>query len=206
MALLSPAAPAARDRPRGPLARRPASRAALLLAAACLAAASPRPARAQDGEYALKAAFLFNFTKFVEWPPDAFSGPRAPLHLCVVGEDPFGRQLDGAVAGEAVNGHPLVVRRTRPGDDLEHCHLLFVSGSEKRRFEEILTPLKGKGVFTVGEEDGFLEAGGILRFVLVGNKVRFQINRAEVERSPLRVSSKLMRLAEPTEPPLEDAS
>jgi hypothetical protein len=179
---------------------------ALLLAAVCLAASSARPARAQDGEYALKAAFLYNFTRFVEWPPHAFAGPRAPLHLCVLGEDPFGKQLDDLVTGEEVSGHSLVVRRPQLGDDLEQCHLLFVSGSEKRRFDEILAPLKGKGVFTVGEEDGFLEAGGILRFVLVGNKVRFRINRAEVERSPFVVSSKLMRLAEPTEPPLEGAS
>jgi hypothetical protein len=178
---------------------------ALLLAALCLGAAV-RPARGQEGEYALKAAFLYNFTKFVEWPPDSFAGPRAPLHLCVVGEDPFGPQLDSVVAGEAAAGHPLVVRRLRPGDDLGECHLLFVGGSEQRRFGEILAPLKGKGVFTVGEADGFLEAGGLLRFVLVGHKVLFRINRAEVERSPLRVSSKLMRLAEPGEPPLEGSS
>ena len=145
-------------------------------------------------EYEVKAAFLYNFTKFVEWPPEAFPNERSPIVLCVVGDDPFGRSLETLVRGETVGGRSLAVDRRAAGD-FRQCHLMFVSSSERGRFSQILGSLGGADVLTVGDAPGFLEAGGLINFTLEEKKVRFAINQAAVERSRLKVSSKLMRLA-----------
>jgi hypothetical protein len=153
------------------------------------------PLRAQAPEYDLKAAFLFNFAKFVEWPPDAFSGEPVPLTICVYGEDPFGSTLDAVVQGERVGERSLLVQRPDSLDDLGECHVLFVSRSEKDRLGEVMAHVRGKPVLTVADTDGFLRAGGVINFILEGNKVRFLIDQEAAERSGLAISSKLMRLA-----------
>jgi hypothetical protein len=155
----------------------------------------PGLASAQAPEYDLKAAFLFNFAKFVEWPASAFPGERTPLTICVYGEDPFGRTLDTVVQGERVGERGLAVQRPDGLDDLDACHVLFVCRSEKDRLEEVLAQVEGKPVLTVADTDGFLRAGGIINFILEGSKVRFLIDQEAAERSGLRISSKLMRLA-----------
>lgn len=151
-------------------------------------------ADAQGLEYQVKAAFLFNFTKFVEWPFDAFTAPGDPVTVCVVGDDPFGESLDAVVQGETANGRPLKVHRTRSFADLRTCHMLFVPRSERRQ-GTILASLRGAGILTVGDGDGFLTDGGIIRFVLDQNRVRFEVNLAAAEGNRLRLSSKLLRLA-----------
>jgi len=167
---------------------------AVVAVLAALALPTAAPAAEGPGEYDVKAAFLYNFTRFIEWPPEAFRDARAPLTLCVVGKDPFGEVLDDVVQGESVGGRELEVARPDPDDDLARCQILFVSRSEHARLGALLGRLKDKSVFTVGEEEGFLEAGGILRFVQSGRNVRFEINQAAAERAPLKISSKLMRL------------
>lgn len=162
-----------------------------------LSLALPGMASAQAPEYDLKAAFLFNFAKFVEWPPDAFAGERTAMTICVYGEDPFGSTLDAVVRGERVGERSLLVRRPDSLDGLEGCHVLFVSRSEKDRLGEVLAQVQGEPVLTVGDSDGFLRAGGIINFVLEGSKVRFLIDQGAAERGGLRISSKLMRLAVP---------
>ena len=157
----------------------------------------PGVARAQAPEYDLKAAFLFNFVKFVEWPPAAFAGDRTPLTICVYGDDPFGRTLDALVEGERAGERGLLVRRPDSLGGLEGCHVLFVSRSEKDRLGEVLAQVQGQPVLTVGDTDGFLRAGGAINFILEGSKVRFLIDQAAAERSGLKISSKLMRLAVP---------
>jgi hypothetical protein len=162
------------------------------------------PAFAQEPaplEYDLKAAFLYNFVKFVEWPPDAFAGPRSPLTICVYGQDPFGDSLDGVVRGETLGERGLLVQRPEGLDDLRDCRVLFVSRSERQRLPEILSRVEGAPVLTVGETDGFLRAGGMIDFVLEDNKVRFLINQDAAERSRLRISSKLLRLAKGSSSP-----
>jgi hypothetical protein len=163
----------------------------LLLLLACPVA----PLGAQAPEYDVKAAFLFNFVKFVEWPADAFAAERAPLAICVYGSDPFGRSLETVIQGERVGERGLIVERPDRLDDLEACHVLFVSGSEKDRLAAVLARVKDAPVLTVGDTEGFLRAGGIINFILEGSKVRFLINQEAAERSGLRISSKLMRLA-----------
>ncbi len=153
------------------------------------------PLRAQAPEYHLKAAFLFNFAKFVEWPASAFDGERAPLTICVYGEDPFGSTLDAVVQGERVGERSLLVQRPDSVDDLEECHVLFVSRSEKDGFRDVMAEVEGKPVLTVADTDGFLRAGGVINFILEGKKVRFLIDQEAAGRSGLQISSKLMRLA-----------
>jgi hypothetical protein len=150
---------------------------------------------ATDLEYQVKAAFLYNFAKFVEWPADAFETAGDSVILCVVGTDPFGDSLDSVVRGESVSGRRLVVHRTRDLDEIRGCHVVFVPRSERSRQERILGSLRNRGVLSVGEADGFLNGGGIIRFILEQNKVRFDINLEAAESSGLKLSSKLLRLA-----------
>jgi hypothetical protein len=168
-----------------------------LLAWALALAAGPLAAEA-DLEYPVKAAFLFNFTKFVDWPADAFAGEKSPLNLCVYGGDPFGKALDDLVANETVGGRPIAVRRVGRGADLKACHVLFLSRAERERQAEVLADLRGAPVLTVGETDRFLADGGLVNFFLEANRVRFAVDLGAVERSRLKISSKLLRLARVT--------
>lgn len=147
-----------------------------------------------SGEYPVKAAFLFNFAKFVDWPSDAL-GEGAPIIIGIIGDDPFGGVIDQLVAGKSASGHPVVVRRFKWGQDLRQCHILFVSQSEQKRIPQIIASLKGASVLTVGEAEQFTRQGGIIRFVLEGGKVRFEINAGAAEQARLKLSSKLLALA-----------
>jgi hypothetical protein len=171
--------------------------AAVLMLTICATIASPfLDAQAQDaGEYPVKAAFLYNFAKFVEWPPETSGGPSAPLVLGVLGDDPFGGTIDQLVAGKTANGRPLVVRRLKWGEDLRQCHILFISSSEHKRLPQILEALRGASVLTVGDMDQFGQQGGMIQFVLEQSKVRFEINIAAGEQARLKFSSKLLALA-----------
>ncbi len=155
-------------------------------------------AAAQSGEpneYEVKAAFLFNFTKFVEWPDASFSDPQAPILLGIIGDDPFGGSLTSIIAGQKVDGRTIVIQRHRYGDDLRHCHILFVSASERSHVAQILASVQTAGVMTVSDIDGFAEAGGLMQFVLEENRVRFVVNLDVAKQSKLRVSAKLLALA-----------
>jgi hypothetical protein len=164
-----------------------------LLAPSELISASP-PALAQ--EYEIKAVFLYNFAQFVEWPPDAFPDKSAPLVIGILGTDPFGAYMDDVVRGETVNGRPFVIRRFARADEVDGCHILFISSSESGHLDEILDSLKGKSVLTVGEMDGFSQFGGIIRFVTENNKVRLRINVTAAKLAGLKISSKLLRPAQ----------
>lgn len=166
-----------------------------LLVLLLLAAAVPAAAQKVSGEYQLKAAFLYNFAKFVEWPPSAFSGDDAPLAICVYGEDPFGRSLEELVRNERIGNRALEVRRPESLSGLGECHILYVSRSERGRAGEVVSSLGEARVLTVGESESFLHSGGMIGFFLEENKVRFQVNLPAAERSRLKISSKLLRLA-----------
>jgi hypothetical protein len=147
-------------------------------------------------EYGIKAVFLFNFARFVAWPPVAFAGSQAPLVIGVLGDDPFGGALDEAANAENVDGHPLVVRRFRLVDEIGACHILFISRSEARRLGEILAALKDRSVLTVGDGDDFAQRGGMIRFVTENNRVRLRINLGATQAAHLTLSSKLLRPAD----------
>jgi hypothetical protein len=148
------------------------------------------------GEYEVKAAFLYNFARFVEWPSAALPAATTPLTLCVLGDDPFGADLDRAVDGKDVNGHPLVVKRLKEFEDAVHCHIVFIATSDRTRLLRSLDGLRHASVLTVGETDDFLQLGGIINFDIRDNRVRFGINVAAATRAGIKISSKLLRLAE----------
>ncbi len=150
-------------------------------------------------EYQLKAVFIYNFAKFIEWPNDAFSDPKAPFVVGVIGDDPFGPYLDETVKNKFMNEHPFVVRHIRAPADAGKCHILFVADSERRRLPDIVNGIRGASVLTVSDLDHFLEAGGIIRFYMEGNKVRFLINNDAAKRADLKISSKLLKLGTRTE-------
>lgn len=154
--------------------------------------------RAQESppsEYRLKAAFLFNFAKFVEWPPEAFAEKTSPFIIGVLGQNPFGNELEQTIRGKTVNDRSLQVKEFHSVTEATNCHILFISTSEKQRLPEIFKGLRGASVLTVGETDRFTEAGGMINFVAEGNKTRFQINDAAAKGAGLKISSKLLSLA-----------
>ena len=169
----------------------------LVTGLACLGAAAVEPLESpRPTEYEVKAAFLYNFAKFVEWPQAAFDRLRAPLALCIFGADPFGGELDLAVRRKTAQGRPVVVRRLAGLGELAPCHVLFVGSAERERFAEVLDAVAGKSVLTVGEDDDFARAGGMISFVVRGTRVRFSIDVGAAERVGLRLSSRLLDLAE----------
>jgi hypothetical protein len=153
--------------------------------------ATPSLAQAAD-EYHVKALFLYNFAKFVDWPQQMQAGP---ICIGVFGEDPFGGELDQTVAGKTVNGRGFVIKRLKRQEDAKACHIVFVSGSEKKRTRAILEGLENCSVLTVGEVPGFAPNGGIINFEIVDSKVRFEVNIDAAERTGLKLSSKLLSLA-----------
>jgi hypothetical protein len=153
---------------------------------------------APPSEYRLKAAFLFNFAKFVDWPPEAFKDASAPLVIGILGDNPFGRDLEQTVQGKSINTHPLLIKQFSSPSETTNCHILFVSSSEKKRQPEVLNSVRGAPVLTVGENDQFIEAGGMINFVVEDKKIRFQINNDPARREGLKISSKLLGLAQPS--------
>ena len=149
-------------------------------------------------EYQVKAAFLYNFGKFVEWPDNVFADPRAPFVIGVFGSDPFQGDLDRIVAGKSINGHSVVVRLVTSVDGLKGCNIVFVSLAQEKKAAEISAALAGTKVLTVTENmKHFAESGFMINFVVEDEHIGFQINNAAATRAGLAVSSKLLSLARP---------
>jgi len=146
-------------------------------------------------EYEVKAAFLYNFAKFIEWPAQTFTNPSVPFVLGIVGEDPFGDQLAGIAQREKIKGRPLEIRHYRPGDDLTGCQVLFVARAETARAQELLRVAQEKSILSVGEEGDFLDAGGMIAFAIVEKNVRFDIDTRAMGKAELKCSSKLLAIA-----------
>jgi len=145
-------------------------------------------------EYQVKAAFLYNFTKFVEWPAGALG---AKISICTLGDDQFGGYLD-LLNGKVVDGRPLVVRRNVDLESANSCHVLFVCPGGYR-VSDVLQKTGNHPVLTVGETKSFTAAGGIISFVVRENRVQFEINADAARRAGLKISSQLMKLARPRE-------
>jgi hypothetical protein len=169
-----------------------------ILATAMVASgASPEPTQSQTkSEYALKAVFLYNFCRFIEWPKSEFASPTDPIIIAVIGEDPFGPLLEEAVRRETVRGHPIKIERLRKPESIGHCHLLFISQSEVGRMDAILAAVTGKSVVTVGETDAFLDQGGMIALTAERNRIGLHINPLLLRAANLDVSSKLLRVAQ----------
>lgn len=152
-------------------------------------------ARALSREYDVKAAFLYNFAVFIDWPKEAFAGPDSPLVIGVLGTDPFGSSLEETVAGERVKGRAIVIRRFGEASDAKGCHLVFICASEHRRMKELLRQLHRPYLVTVADMPGFVEAGGLIGFV-TDKMVGIRINPSTLRETKVLISSKLLRLAQ----------
>lgn len=146
-------------------------------------------------EYQVKAAFLYNFTKFVEWPEEKFAATNSPLVIGVLGKNPFGTALAETVRDRKVNGHGIEVRQIDTVAEIKGLHVLFVSAGETQRFEGLAAALKEGSVLGVGESEAFLKECGALRFALEDDKVRFDIDMNCAERAKLKISAQLQKLA-----------
>ena len=172
-------------------------RAPLRLACAVLAGlawATPAQAQAPEaGENSVKAAFLYNFTKFVEWPANAFEGAASPFRVCVFADPAFRRELEVMLGGESVGARPVAV--LADPRDVRGCHVAYFGGRGEERARQVLPSLRQVPVLTVGEGPRFLEQGGLIAFALDQNRVRFDVNKTALDRTGLLVSSKLLRVA-----------
>ncbi|MGA3017638.1 MAG: YfiR family protein [Bryobacteraceae bacterium] len=165
---------------------------ALFVPVALLLAARVPVAAQVFKEYEVKAAILYKFAGFVEWPA---APAGAPLCIGVLGHDPFGPALDQAIQGKSINGRPFVIQRFKTGQETGNCQIVFVSSSEKKVLRGILDRLRREPILTVGDTPGFCEDGGIVNLELADNRVHFQINPEAAELARLVVSSKLLSLA-----------
>ncbi len=167
----------------------------LLVAIAALATALPIVARAQDTvEFTVKAAFLYKFGDYVEWPSGTFASPDSAVTICVGGDDPFGAALEKIVSDEKIHGHPIAVRRLATVTADSGCHILYVSGSPQQSVAQTLAAVQGAPVLTVTDEAR--PAGtGIIHFVKQANRVRFNIDDQAAGRNRLEISAKLFPLA-----------
>jgi hypothetical protein len=154
--------------------------------------------QAQDAkptEYQVKAAYLFNFARFVTWPVSATAG-RPRFNICVLGRDPFGSVLDTAVEGEKIGGVPVGAKRVfRPDEAATACDVLYISSSEDDQLTGILAGMDKSSVLTVSDMPQFVKRGGMMQFVLEGNRVRFEVNLAAAQHAGLSLSSELLKLA-----------
>ena len=149
-------------------------------------------------EYTVKAAVLLNFVRFTEWPEDAFKSLEAPLVLGVLGRDSFGTELEQLMARQPVKNRRIEVRRLSSDQEMDPCHVLFVSASERRRYRDIITQVGGRPMLTVGETDDFSDAGGVLQLFLKreNNTVKFIVNLDAAKPARLKFSASLLKLAD----------
>ena len=157
------------------------------------------PTQAQQlpklSEYKLKAAFLYKFALFVDWPVEAFADSSSPYVLGLLGTDPFGKNIDEILKDKKIKGKSIIIKRYDNYTQINDCHILFISYSEYRKLKLIFKHLRTAPILTVSEADGFARKGGIINFIHGNNKIRFEINHAKALAHKLNISSKLLRLA-----------
>lgn len=161
------------------------------MAGACWVSAQANP----SGEYQVKAAFLFHFAQFVEWPEGTFKDASSPLIYCTIGADPFNGSLDAALSGKTIGARPFQVMHFKQIQDIRGCQLLFIGEGEQKLIPSLLTRFQGNQVLTVGESQNFVQNGGMIGFLLEENKIRFEVNLDAAEHAKLKLSSRLLALA-----------
>lgn len=151
-------------------------------------------AQSSPTEYEVKAAYLYNFGKFVEWP-NKNTASDSSFNICVLGQDPFGPTFGATIAGQSIKGKNVLLKRIPKAEDAVSCHILFISSSEEVRLKEILATLDKTSVLTVSDMPHFSRRGGMIEFVMEANRVRFEVNLASAERTGLILSSQLLKVA-----------
>ncbi len=171
---------------------------ALGVAALLTTASGLSPAHAESGsfaEYEVKAAMLFNFARFVDWPAQTFPNDRTPLVIGILGTDPFGKIIDEVFRDRTLGTRPISVRRIRNPGDTEGCHVLFIARSERGRLAGVLAGLKNTPVLTVSDMDAFVRSGGMIELTMEASRVRFEVNQFSARHAGLSISSRLLKLA-----------
>jgi hypothetical protein len=161
----------------------------------CVGVSTPVSGGEEPSEYQIKAAFLLNFFRFVEWPAESFKTASDPLVVGIFGKDPFDGILEQTVGNKTVNGRAVVIRHVSDAAGARSCHVVFLAASETRRLSELTSTVTSRGMLIVGESGGFTERGGMINFIVLDNHVRFQINPSAATRAGLAISSKLLQLA-----------
>jgi YfiR/HmsC-like len=151
--------------------------------------------QAKVSEYQVKATYLYNFGRFVQWPLNASAAKGDSFSICVIGQDPFGTALDGILSGETIDGMAVVAKRVVKPQDAVNCRVLYISLSEDGRLKELLAALDKAGVLTVSDIPQFSQRGGMIQFVVVGNKIRFEVNLTSAQDAGLTLSSDLLKVA-----------
>jgi hypothetical protein len=170
--------------------------AAILMAALSIGGAHGISRQANSSsEYQVKAAFLFHFAQFVDWPPEAFKDASSPLTYCTAGEDPFHGALEASLNGKMIGARPVRVIHFRQVQEIQGCQIVFLGTPEKKLISTMLANLRASPILTVGESEDFVQGGGMIGFFLEDNKVRFDINLDAAERAKLKISARLLALA-----------
>lgn len=147
-------------------------------------------------EYQLKAALIYSFTKYIDWPPSRFASPDSPLVIGVIGQNPFGDELEKIVEGRRVNGRGFIVKPIYSSKEIASVHVLFVpAGEEPRVVGDSMDLIQAPGVLTVGETEQFTVLGGIITFVTAGDKVHFEVNRESANRGGVSIGQQLLKLS-----------
>ncbi len=149
----------------------------------------------EDSEYVIKAGFIYNFAKFVEWPSGSFSRPNAPIVIGVLGNDRFADVLEKIVSDKKIDVRGFVVKRLKWGKDVKDCNILFIAAPEKAHADDLVQLTKGTAILTIGETPGFAKRGGIINFTIEDSKVRFEVNVDAAKQADLNISSRLLSLA-----------
>ena len=168
-----------------------------LMLAVCTAWACPGGAFSQvlSQEYQLKANYLRKIPSFVEWPPSAATSSKAAFQLCTLGDYPFGTRFAWEVRNASVGGRKMELRWAHEEQELDGCQVIFFSRSEAKRYGKILEGLKGKSVLTVGESEGFLEAGGMVELSFENDRLQIEVNLVAARSANLKVDARLLAMA-----------
>lgn len=165
----------------------------------CATLAFPCAAQMSDSsdssEYLIKAGFIYNFANLMQWPVNTFPNPESPIVIGILGTDTSGGILDEVLAGKRVNGRAFAVKHLKRGMDLKGCNIVFVSASESAHMDEILHLLRNLPILTIGETPSFALHGGIINFIVVDDKIRFEVNVEAAKQADISISSRLLALA-----------
>ena len=146
-------------------------------------------------ETEVKAAFIYKFTSFIEWPKESFPDKSSRFRIGILGDDPFGNVLDDTLKGKQAQDHAIELVRAKKCDDLLECEIVFISPSEKDHYPEILDKFIARSILTIGDSEGFAAMGGIINLVKVDNKIRFEVNLNAARKANLKISSQLLKIA-----------
>lgn len=152
-------------------------------------------AQETPSENKVKAVFLYNFTRFIDWPKEAFSS-NATFKIGILGKDPFGNFLEETMRGENVSGNLIVIERFNNLKDVKNCHILFINLKDEERIKEAIAATKDKNILTISENKDFVKWGGMIRIYSEDNRIRMQINDTAARKSDIKISAKLLNIAE----------